>query len=222
MTFVEFVRGVNICGTGMALTGFVLGMVYYKSLNVVHKGITWYLFVMILVDVASRILGKTGNNIIVLLSYSIVEMSMLTFFYFRYFFKARHRLIIALFLISFAYIIYEIISFDRTQMKDFQSYAKVIDDFMIIVLVLTFFHEKINIYKESKWDNFRLNAIIFVYFSINLVFLLPFNFIINRTSGYQFYFWFGISVTILLFYTYLTYSIWKNGRTQKLLPSGLR
>jgi hypothetical protein len=222
MTFIEFVKNVNLCGSGMAFIGFVLGMFYYRSLDIVHKGITWYLLSMCLVDVSSRIMAITGNNIIVWFAYSLLEMTMFSYFYFRYLFQARHRLIVGFYLISFLYIIYEIINFERTEMKGLQSYAKVVDDFLIIILVLTFFHEKINIFKESKWDNFRLNAIILVYFSINLVFLLPFNFIINKTSGYQFYFWFGVSISILLFYTYLTHSVWKNGRTQKLSLSGLR
>lgn len=222
MTFLEFVKSVNLCGLFMALVGFALGRIYYESLNVVHKGITWYLFAMILVDIASRILGPTGNNIIVLLTFSLLEMTLFTYFYFRYLFKAKHRLILVLYVAAFLYIMYEIVSFNRAEMKGFQSYAKVVDDFMIIILALSFFHEKINVFKESKWDNFRLNAIIIVFFSINLVFFLPFSFIINRTSGYQFYFWCGISFTILLFYSYLTHSIWKNGRTQKLLLSGLR
>ncbi|PZR20363.1 MAG: hypothetical protein DI539_11040 [Flavobacterium psychrophilum] len=222
MDFLEFASSFTLLCLGMPLIGFMLGIFYYKSLDVVHKGITWYLFAMVLVDISSRILGATGNNIIGLLFYSLLEVSMFTFFYFRYFFKVKHRLVLFLFFAACIYILYEILIFDKENMAEYQSYAKVVDDFIIIILALTFFHEKINIFKESKWDNFRLNAVVVVFFSVNLVFFLPFNFIINKSSGYQLYFWFAIAVTILMFYSYLTYAVWKNGRTRKLLLSGLQ
>lgn len=220
MTFYEFLSHFTLLCLGMPCIGFLLGMLNYKSLDITHKGVSWYLLAMVLVDIMSRILGTTGNNLIGLLFYSLLEMTMFTFFYFRYFLKARHPWVLFLFSLGFIYIIYEILIFDRTTMATYQSYAKVVDDFVIIILALTYIHEKVNVFKEAKWGNFRLNAVLIAFFSINLVFFLPFNFIINRSSGYQFYFWFGISITILTFYSYLTYSIWKNGRTQKLLPFG--
>lgn len=220
MTFYEFLSHFTLLCLGMPFIGFLLGIFHYKSLDIAHKGISWYLLAMVLVDIMSRILGATGNNLIGLLFYSLFEMTMFTFFYFRFFLKAKHPLVLLLFSLGVIYIIYEIIIFDRDNMATYQSYAKVIDDFIIIILALTYIHEKVNVFKESKWEDFRLNIILIAYFSLNLVFFLPFNFIINKSSGYQFYFWFAIAISVLTFYSYLTYSIWKNGRTQKLLPFG--
>lgn len=222
MTFYELVKSLNLFSPAILLIGLSIGFCYYKSLDMIHKSLTWYLLIMLMVDLASRIIAGTGNNFIVLLVYSLLEMTLFVYFYFRYLFKAKHRLVMSLYCIAFLYILWEVVIFEKTDSKRFQSYAKVVDNFIIIILSLSFFHEKINIFKESKWDNFQLNAIILVFFSINLVFFLPFNFLINKSSGLQFYFWLGIVLTTVLFYSYLTHSIWRNGRTQKLLRSGLR
>ena len=222
MTFYELVQSLNLFSPGILLIGFSIGLNYYKSLDIVHKSITWYFLGMIIIDLASRFLTASGNNYIILLVYSLLEMMLFAYFYFRYLFKAKHRLVMSLCCAAFLYILWEIVLFESTDSKGFQSYAKVVDDFIIIILALSFFHEKINIFKESKWDNFRLNAIVLIFFSINLVFFLPLNFLLHESSGLKFYFWLGIVLTTVLFYSYLTHSIWKNGRTQKLLRSGLR
>ena len=222
MVFSEFVRLLNFASPIVLFIGSVTGLYYFKSLNVIHKGIFWYLLGLLLVDLTSRVVGATGNNFIVLLVYSLLEMTLFTWFYFRFFFKAKHRLVMGLSCVAFFYILWEIMTFERTDMKGFQSYAKVIDNFIVIILVFSFFHEKINIFKDSKWENFRLNVVILLFFSVNLVFFLPLNFLVNESAGMKFYFWLGIVITTVLFYLYLTLSIWKNGRTQKLLLSGLR
>lgn len=222
MTFYEFVKSLNFLSPGISLVGFFIGIYYYRSLDSIHKNISWYLFGMFLVDIASRIMGATGNNVIVLLVYSLLEMTFFVYFYFKYFFKAKHRLVIGLYLVAVLYILWEIVLFEATAIKGLQSYTKVVDDFIIIILTLSFFHEKINIFKESKWDNFRLNAVLLVFFSVNLIFFLPFNFLLFESTGLKFYFWLGILLITLLFYSYLTHSIWRNGRTHKLLLSGSR
>ena len=177
---------------------------------------------MLCVDLTSRIFRTYDNNLLILLVYSLMELILFVVFYYYALFKQRHIFTLITSIAGTIYIIWEISVFKKIETKNFQSYAKVVDDFIVIMLVLTFFYEKINIYKETKWDNFRLNAVILGFFSINLLFFLPYNFIINKSSGLQFYFWFGIIIITVLFYSYLTHSIWKNGRTRKLLPSGSR
>ena len=173
------------------------------------------MFVMLLVDVSSRIFEYYyKNNLIILVLYSLSELLLFIYFYYKYLFKSRHRVVFAICSLSVLYILWELITFKRLETKDFQSYAKVADNFAVISLVLAFYYERINRFKESKWDYFQLNAVILVFFSMTLIFFLPFNFIING-SGLQFYFWLGILVTTILFYLYLTWYLWKNGRIQR-------
>lgn len=222
MNFIEILRLLSLLIPIILTVGIGIGGYFYKYLDITHKSMTYYMLVMLIVDAASWIVGAYGNNHIVLLLYSLIEMILFTVFYFKYFFNVSHKLIVILSFLAGSYILYEIMIFSSIELIQFQSYSKVIDDFIIIILTLTFFYEKINIYKESKWNNFKINAILLVYFSVNLFFFLPYNFLINESSGLKHYFWIGIVIITVLFYSYLTHSIWKNGRTRKLLPSGSR
>jgi hypothetical protein len=215
MTFVEIVQILNILSPVLLLIGFFMGVYFYKYLDPIYKGVSLYLLLMLCVDFSGRTLKVLyGNNLIVLLVFSLIELTFFLYFFYKFLFKSRHRLIIGLSTLAMLYILYEIVIY-KVDAKQFQSYAKVADNFVVITLALAFFHERINIYKESKWDNFQLNAVILAFFSINLIFFLPLNFLINESTGLKFYFWLGNLVITLLFYSYLSYSIWKNGRIRR-------
>jgi hypothetical protein len=59
-----------------------------------------------------------------------------------------------------------------------------------------------------------------IYFSLNLIFFLPVNFLINVASSVKFYFWSANLLLTISFYTFLCKEIWKNGSTRKRLRSG--
>lgn len=214
MTFSEIVKLIGFLSPAILLVGLCIGFYYFKSLNNIHKAITWYLLILLIVDITSRIFAYYGNNLFILLVYSLIELVAFVCFYYMYIFKARHRLVLGLSILSVLYILWEIVVF-KMDIKQFQTYAKVVDDFVIITLVFSFFHEKINIFKESKWDNFKLNAVILTFFTLNMIFFLPFNFLVNERTGLKFYFWLGNLTITISFYLFLIYFVWKNGRTQK-------
>lgn len=215
MTIAEIVILLTLFSPSILAIGICIGFYFYKYLNTIHKSITWYLVLMLLVDITSRIMGYYGNNLIVLLVYSLLELLLFVLFYYKFLFKTRHRFIMGLSIVAILYIFWEILILRKIEAQQFQSYAKVTDNFVIITLALAFFHEKINIFKELKWDNFRLNAVILVFFSVNMLFFLPINFLINETSGLNHYFWLSNLVITILFYLFLITSIWKNGRIRK-------
>jgi len=220
MDFLKFYNLLNFVSPVILIVGLIFGFYTYRSLDVIHKSITVYLAVMLLVDITGRIFGHyRGNNLIVLLAYSLIELLLFLYFYYKFLFKIQHKVIIGLSVLAISYIFWEIYVFNPDA-KKFQTYSKIVDNFMIIMLALAFFYEKISVFKESKWNNFKLNAVILVFFSINMLFFLPYNFIINAAIG--FWFWLGILISTSLFYLYLINSIWKNGRTRRLLPSGSR
>lgn len=215
MDITKIVELLTLFSPTILVIGISIGIYLYKDLNSIYKTITWYLILMLLVDIVSRILGYYSNNLIVLLVYSLFELLLFIFIYNKYLFRAKHPLMLGVSAIAVLYIVWEIIVLRKIEAQEFQSYAKVADNFIIITLALGFFHEKINVFKESKWDNFRLNAVILIFFSVNMLFFLPINFLINESTGLKFYFWFGNLGITLLFYSFLTYSIWKNGRIRK-------
>jgi hypothetical protein len=192
-----------------------LGFINYNRLDNIHKSIVWYLLVMLGIDVAHRVLGQKGNNLELLSFYCLTEILLFLYFYYKFLFMSRHSIILVLGVLAIGYIIWELFTYKEIEAKSFQSYAKVADNFIIIILVLGYFYENIERYKESKWDNFTLNIVILIFFSVTLIFFLPFNFIISGSSGLQFYFWLGILITTVMFYIYLTFSIWQNARSRK-------
>lgn len=220
MTFYDFVKLLALFSPVMLLIGVMIGVYKFKYLDIYHRGITIYFVMLLVIDIASRFL-HTGNNLFILLIYSLLELIIFIYFYYKYVYKRHHILLLVMSFLSITYLIYEIVIFEF-ETKKFQTYSKVVDNFTIVMLILTFFHERINLFKDSKWDNFRLNVVLLVFFSINLVFFLPYNFLINESTDLKFYFWLGIVISTVAFYSYLTHSIWKNGRTRRLLPSGSR
>lgn len=194
------------------IIGSCIGFFYYKNLDSIHRSIVWYLIVMLCVDIVSRIIGSSGNNLIMFLIYSLIELIMIVFFYYKFLFKAKHRIVMGLSIIAVFYIIFEIIEFDNKDLKSFQPYSKVADNFIVILLSLAFFQERITMFKDSKWEHFGLNIAILIFFTISLIIYLPFNFLINESTGLKFYFLQGVLIIMLIFYIYLTYCIWNNAK----------
>ena len=216
MTFKDIAANITLLSPIVLIGGLLLGLYLYKFLDTIHRNIVWYLIVMLFFDVISRMLGYSGNNLIILLVYSFFEMALFMYFYFKFLFKRRHWVLLGFGVIAAIYIIGEIIILNKTETSEFQSYSKVIDNFIVIMLALAFFHERINRYRDSKWTNFGLNTAILIFFTVNMFFFLPINFLINETSGLKHYFWIGNLFITVLFYLYLIWLIWKNGRTRRL------
>lgn len=225
MHFNEILQLLNFLSPTVLFIGICIGYSFYNRLDSVHKWIVYYLSAMILVDLSSRIFKGDGNNLIILPAFSLIEVLLFIFLFKKYLFTNKHNVLTFIGIAGVIYILAEIIInfvLNKVDAKNFQPYAKVVDNFIVILYAFGFFHEKINVFKESKWNHFRLNAIIIIFFSLNMIFFLPFNFLINESSGLKFYFWLSNLIITVLFYSYLTHSIWKNGRTRKLLPSGSR
>lgn len=222
MAFFEFARILAKISPVLLSSGIILTIRYYKKLDVFHKGIFFYLVLMLLVDFLSRYFGyisTKSNNLIILIVYSLVEVVAISYFYSKFLLKKMHKLLILACFISVLYIVYELIyyTFFNTSIKSFQPYAKVADNFVVILLALSFLQEKISDFKERQWNNFSFNIVILAFFTFNTIIFLPINFIVNENSGVKFYFWAGNSVLLLLFYGYLIAKVWKNGRQSKLI-----
>lgn len=202
----------------LLILGTLLGVFSYKKLDAVHKSIIFYLLMMLLVDTYSRFLWRYGNNQVTLLIYSLIEVIGVGYFYQKILLKRKYIITITINILVVIYIIWELFSylFLDSNVKHFQPYAKVADNFVIIVLALTFLYEKMSDYKESKWNNFKLNIGVLVFFTLNTLIFLPFNFLVNEKSGVKYYFWTGNVILLLLFYGFLTWSIWENRKQNKL------
>jgi hypothetical protein len=97
----------------------------------------------------------------------------------------------------------------------FYSYSRAIDAILIVVFSIVHFFDQLGEDSKEARLEFMLTAGFLIYFSLNIIFLLPFNFLINWKSELKFYFWFAFSLSILIFYFYLIALIWINGNRLK-------
>lgn len=146
MTFFEILKMLNFLSPIVLFLGLVIGSYYYRSLNNIHKNIVHYFLIMLCVDVTSRFFGFFfGNNLIMLLIFSLIEVSFFVYFYKRHLFKASHKILTGLGIAGILYIIAEILInfvFNKVDSKQFQPYAKVVDNFVVISLALGFFMKR--------------------------------------------------------------------------------
>lgn len=199
--------------------GLLLGAVLYKKLSSLHKSILYYLVLMFCIDAASYVLIKLyRNNLIIMHVFSLTELLFFVYFYNRQLLPKPKPLLLGIGALGAFYIIAEFINYfviGNFSVKYFQPYAKVADNFVVIIMSLYFFYEKANGYPHNKLANVKLNTVILLFFTLNAIMFLPFNFFINEQSGVQFYVW-NINVCIIIaFYVYLIGLIWQEGNRRK-------
>src|SRR5690606_20287049 len=124
---------------------------FFRIINDVHKNIIYYLIAMLSVDILGRGLWKLlGHNLIVLPIFSFIELLFFLIFYNKFLIR-RRPVIFGLGTIGLVYILIEIFVnfvFYEIDRRDYQPYAKVVDNFIVILMSLTFFQEKIDKFKE--------------------------------------------------------------------------
>ncbi|AWG24380.1 hypothetical protein [Flavobacterium kingsejongi] len=221
MTFYELLDLFTFVSPIVLFVGVVTGVYCYRSLDLSHKVIMYYLLIALSTDIISRIYGHVyGNNLIFILIFALLELGVFSILYYNLLKKNKKVFLIGIG-IAVLFMLWEIWSLKMLHVADFQSYSKVVDTFLIVCFSIAYFFEKINSQTQTEWDLFLLNSVILGFFSLNLIFFLPINYLINETSILKFYFWFANLILTLLFYVFLTRAIWKNGRTHKQLHRGL-
>ena len=221
MTFNQILSIATLAVPLMLIGGIAVGLRLRKYLQRNYMHLVVYLIICLITDVLSRIVGGLyDNNLIFIVVFSLLEL-VFFYLYFRPSFteKAANYYAVA---VAFAvlYMVYELFFLRNVAPAAFQPYSKVIGAFLIIVMVLNC------LFQTIKDDPFvqsvsNLNSIFVLYFSLNLIFFLPVNFLINVTSSVKFYFWCANFLLTLSFYTYLSHEIWKNGSIRKRLQPGL-
>lgn len=220
MNFIEILQQLNYASPISLLVGLIIAIYYRNRLDKLHKTIAFYLFLMLSVDITSRFIKEIfSTNLIMLLIYSFVELLFYLYLYRQCLFKKKYLSLSIIGVVGLLYILGEIllfVVFKELNPKEFQPYSKVVDNFIVILMALLFFHEKINAFNDTKWTNFRLNIAILLYFTINLLVFLPFNFLVNESTGLKFYFWTINLIITVLFYIYLTSLIWQNTKKSRV------
>lgn len=219
MSFIQLAQILSQLAPVVLIGAFFLGCFYRKFIDGLHKSLVIYLSLMLFMELIGRVLEYVlGNNIILLPVFSLTEMLFFIYFYNKYLLSKPSKILIWLGICGVLYIVIEALQYfvlNTLDIKQFQPYAKVVDNFVVIIMALYFFYQKMNNFKETKWGNFKLNIAIFIFFTSNTMIFLPFNFLVNESSGVKFYFWIVNVALLLLFYIYLTSLVYKNGTLNK-------
>jgi hypothetical protein len=201
-------RYVLIGSVVIALASLIKSNSFYRMLAV-------YLCLMGAIEFTGYFLGyvlKVSNHIIVLLS-ALADLVFFLCLYKKFLFKRKNTVITIVAFLGILYVLAEIylnFIYERVSIQEFQPYAKPVSNIIIIVLSLTFLYEKMSSYTDARLGNFAFNNVVLIYFTLNTLIYLPFNFLVNENSGVKFYFWGANIILILLFYVYLTTQICRN------------
>ncbi len=195
---------------------------FYNYKNICNRNsiFIFYLLASFLIDIAGKIIFyylDYDNNLIFFNLLSLLEIIVFSIYYLNYINK---KIIVSVIIgIGIIYPLIEIIVINTDNITSFQSYSKVLVAFLITIMSLYYIMQQIK--RELEIDNRNLIFVIIAYFSLELIFLLPLNFLINYDSPIVLYIWFLRLGVNLLFYSYLIRFIWKNGKMQKQSQLGL-
>lgn len=221
MTFSSFLEILMLLVPIELIFGIALGIYFYSYLKLPYKELIFYLAICLITDLLSRIAGDLlGSNLIFFIIFSIFELLFFYFFYQKHFSYNKKRLLMNAFVyLAVAFMLGELYYLLNTKPKEFQTYSRSLSSFVILVIIFDY------LFKLLRSNNLKSNqlkqcSVLIVYCSINLIFFLPFNFLINVHSSVKFYFWFFNLITTVVFYSLIIKEIWKNGSMQKLLQRG--
>ena len=199
------------------LIGISIGLYHYKVINRNGRLFLLYLTLSLALDIAARVIGQTTyNNLITFNVLSLIEVLTFSLYYLNNI-KAK-PFVLALASIGIGYPLIEIALINTANVASFQSYSKVLVAFLIIIM--SFYYIMYQIKREQKIANQNLAFVTIAYFSLELIFLLPLNFLVNYDSPFVLYIWFFRLSVNVFFYTYLIRFIWRNGKVQKQSYSG--
>ena len=195
--------------------GVCVGLSLYKKIDRVRKYIFFYLVAAFIIDLLSRYLHIAFNNTLILIPvFGFIELLIFSMIYRSLLFK-NNRLFKPIIGIILVIILVDILTCNAFNPKQFQSYGRTIDGFVIIILCLTFYWK---ILKGSLQNTkeIGLNTGILLFFLLNSLWFLITNFLVSINYKVMFPVWLINIITIPIFYSFLTFHLWKNGKSQKL------
>ena len=200
--------------------GTLVGIYHFPTLSGAYKNLFLYLLICLLTDIVCRIVGSIhGSNLILFIIFSIFEMIFFYYFFQKYLFKKENIKWKIIVVISTFYLLLELYFLSEVNPREFQTYSKSLTS--LVSLLMTFDYLLIKL--KDKTLNFRIikfSSVFIIYQGLNLIILLPFNYLINVPSPVKFYFWLFLLIITLIFYGFIIIEIWKNGMRPKQLQHG--
>lgn len=203
------------------LIGVIAGIIYFKQLKASYRLVVIYLAICLVTDLFCRFWGYFSDlkyNLFLIPIFGFLELVVFSILYYRYIFRNKSNSLLLFIAAMFLLILSEIAFASKLFHREtFHSYGKVIADASVVFFCLLYYWKvfKGQIPINSEYN--LLNAVVFVYYSVNLFIFLAVNFLVNAKLTFVIFFWAVNLISMVLFYLILIYLIWQNGKTRKIL-----
>ena len=175
--------------------------------------------ICLMTDISTRIFAEwTANNWIILAPFCMIELYTFSLLYHKLI--DRKKWVIIANSLGLFYILSESIYLHRVSMLDYQSYSRTVSTFLIIGMVFMYLFEQLQKSKRISFRKLYFHGLVAAYFVLELIFILPLNFLINGSESMVLMLWFIRIFLLLSFYIALSQWIWRNGKCQQQLHSG--
>lgn len=192
------------------IVGIISGALNLRSKN--RYAIFFYLSLGFVIDMASRFLpGFQSNNLILFSFLSFFEVVIFSFMYWEKLKKALWLQVLTT--AGLIYIAVEAIILDTSDLANYQIYARNVSSLLIVLMALQYIFSELKEGSTLKGD--VLHFALLFYFSFEFMLLIPINFLINASATSIMYIWTARVILLFIFYSYLIYYLWSNGKTQK-------
>lgn len=213
-----FMRSLTLVSPIVLLTGVIIGTINIKKNPEIGQLIFGYFIAGLLLEITSRYWGQVNeakNNLIFLSISGIVDFLFFTVLYIRFFFGRKRTWLLFLSFPTLILLFYMMYHKAALIPSAFDAYDKVICDGIIVFYALLSSYDLINGKEEVRTDVMRVNAIVLLFFSLDLLFSLTTNFLINAGTHFVIYFWILRFVLLTTLYTTLAYTLWQIGKNRK-------
>jgi len=213
-----FMRSLTLVSPIVLLTGVFIGSINIKKNPEIGQLIFGYFIAGLLLEITSRYWGQVNtakNNLIFLSISGVVDFLFFTILYIRFFFGRKRTWLLFLSFPILVLLFYMMYHKAALIPSAFDAYDKVICDGIIVFYALLSSYDLINGKEEVRTDVMRVNAVVLLFFSLDLLFSLTTNFLVNAGTNFVIYFWILRFVLLTTLYTTLAYTLWQIGKNRK-------
>ncbi|OJJ20595.1 hypothetical protein BKI52_19265 [marine bacterium AO1-C] len=218
----EFFRYFSYTTIIVLLFGCAIGFFCFPRGRSVNRWLILYLVAGLTSELVFRYFGSISAqryNLFVVPFFAITELIIFSAIYYLHLLK-RSPKVFLLGLFGAMLIIMDILFLSQLfVIEQYQTYSKVISDFLIIVYCLLYYRQLLKT-NEPNAFYLKLNAGVLSYFVINLLIFSSLNFLVNESINLVIVFWVLNVVASSAFYLFLTYQIWQHGKIRKPLQYG--
>lgn len=193
------------------LIGFIALLCFYKKKNLPITVLVFGALILELTDLANRLFEFNGANQInyplsqLLLFVCLVETYALNFIQLKNQVRTVfHVMAVSLFVLSFL---------SLGDLSRMHMYPNIAVSIVICILPMIYFFKVIKIGKVF-WPALTVNLLVFLFFSIESIISLTFNFLVNNYLSWVAPIWLFRGVVLLFFYAILINFGWKVGKNK--------